>query len=94
MKRKMNAMSEREMRSFTDGYNNFLTMVEHWDIDPYKKLALSIIRVAADDYKMAIETNNTALREETESFFNSKHFEVLAGDDYALIRENLCLAGV
>lgn len=49
--------------------------------DPYQNLASSIVAVAADDYRTALEDGNTGEILFLERFFMSRYFQILTSAD-------------
>lgn len=56
--------------------------------DPYQNLANAIVAVAADDYRMALQSDNQKLKDNLERFFHSKWYRTLTTlDADALMRK-------
>lgn len=66
-------MSDKELSA----PSNSLCHLRTKGIDPYQNLANAIVCVAADDYKSALESNNTNLLENLTEFFHSDWYKTL-----------------
>ena len=75
--RKPGVMTKEQMREPSASVTRLVNSAG----DPYKKLAGAIICVAADDYRLALDERNDALRVELEKFFHSEWYKVLCNLD-------------
>ena len=60
-------------------------------INPYQNLANTIVAMAADDYRMALKSNNEMLKSSLATFFLSDWFLMLSAADGRLLMKKLDL---
>lgn len=58
-------------------------------LDPFYNLANAIICVAAEDYAIALKSNNSLLKSDLEEFFMSDYYEVLTNLDPKMLMADI-----